>query len=231
VLVATIRALRHHGGALKEQYSDASVERVEKGFENLEKHIENIRKFNIEPVVAINSFISDSDAEVKLVIAKCAHLGVKAVVSEGWEHGGEGTKNIAKAVVDVVENKATQFKPLYDWKSPMKEKIEIIAKEIYGADAVDFDKKALLNLKRIDRLGFNDFAVCIAKTQKSFSDDETKKGRPRGFTVNVREIEIAAGARFVIPILGAMMRMPGLPSVPASTKMEIDNNGVISGLS
>lgn len=231
VLVATIRALRHHGGAVREQYNDASVERVEKGFENLEKHIENIRKFNIEPVVAINSFISDSDAEVNLVIDKCTHLGVQAVVSEGWEHGGEGTKQLANAVVDVVDNKATQFKPLYDWKSPMKEKIETIAKEIYGADAVNFDKKALLNLRRIDRLGFNDFAVCMAKTQKSFSDDETKKGRPRGFTVDVREIEIAAGARFVIPILGKMMRMPGLPSVPASTNMSIDKNGVISGLS
>jgi formate--tetrahydrofolate ligase len=231
VLVATIRALRHHGGAVKEQYNDANIERVEKGFENLEKHIENIRKFNIEPVVAINSFISDSDAEVKLVIEKCAHLGVKAVISEGWALGGEGTKDIAKAVVDIVENKATQFKPLYDWKSPIKEKIETIAKEIYGAKAVDFDKKALLNLKRIDRLGFNDFAVCMAKTQKSFSDNETKKGRPRGFTVNVREIEIAAGARFVIPILGEMMRMPGLPSVPASANMSIDKNGVISGLS
>jgi formate--tetrahydrofolate ligase len=231
VLVATIRALRHHGGAEKEEYNTPNLERVKKGFENLEKHIENIRKFNIEPVVAINSFVSDSIEEVNLIIESCKSLNVHAVVSEGWANGGEGTKNLAKAVVDIVENKATQFKPLYDWNSPMREKIETIAKEIYGADGVDFDKKALLNLRRIDRLGFNNFAVCMAKTQKSFSDDETKKGRPTGFRVNVREIEIAAGARFVIPILGKMMRMPGLPPIPASTNMRIDNNGVISGLS
>ena len=231
VLVATIRALRHHGGAKKDEYNTPSLERVTAGFANLEKHIENIRKFNIEPVVAINSFISDSDDEVQFIKDACAKLGVEAVVSEGWAKGGEGTQELARAVVDVVENKATQFKPIYDWKSPMKEKIETIAKEIYGADGVVFDKKAELNLRRIDRLGFNDFAVCMAKTQKSFSDVESQIGRPTGFKVTVREIEIAAGARFVIPILGKMMRMPGLPGVPASTNMTINNNGVISGLS
>ncbi|MGQ3678656.1 formate--tetrahydrofolate ligase [Tenacibaculum discolor] len=231
VLVATIRALRHHGGSPKEEYNTPSLKRVQNGFKNLEKHIENIRKFNIEPVVAINSFISDSDEEVQFVIDACKNLGVQAVVSEGWAKGGEGTKNLAKAVVDVVENKATQYKPLYDWKSPVKEKIEKIAKEIYGADAVTYDKKAELNLRRIDRLGFNDFAVCMAKTQKSFSDNDKLIGRPEGFTVNVREIEIAAGAQFIIPILGKMMRMPGLPATPASENMTIDNNGVISGLS
>ncbi|MDP2542651.1 formate--tetrahydrofolate ligase [Tenacibaculum discolor] len=231
VLVATIRALRHHGGSPKEEYNTPSLKRVQNGFKNLEKHIENIRKFNIEPVVAINSFISDSDEEVQFVINACKNLGVQAVVSEGWAKGGEGTKNLAKAVVDVVENKATQYKPLYDWKSPVKEKIEKIAKEIYGADAVTYDKKAELNLRRIDRLGFNDFAVCMAKTQKSFSDNDKLIGRPEGFTVNVREIEIAAGAQFIIPILGKMMRMPGLPATPASENMTIDNNGVISGLS
>ncbi|WP_028887167.1 formate--tetrahydrofolate ligase [Tenacibaculum ovolyticum] len=231
VLVATVRALRHHGGAKKEEYNAPSLERVQDGFKNLEKHIENIRKFNIEPVVAINSFISDSEEEVNFVIEACSKLGVEAVVSEGWAKGGEGTKKLAKAVVDVVENKATQFKPLYDWKSPVKDKIEIIAKEIYGATNVTYDKKAELNLRRIDRLGFNDFAVCMAKTQKSFSDNDKLIGRPKGFTVNVREIEIAAGAQFVIPILGKMMRMPGLPATPASENMSIDNNGVISGLS
>lgn len=231
VLVATIRALRHHGGAKKEEYNTPSLVKVQDGFKNLEKHIENIRKFNIEPVVAINSFISDSDEEVSFVIDACKKLGVEAVVSEGWAKGGEGTKNLAKAVVNVVENKATQFKPLYDWKSPVKDKIEKIAKEIYGADAVTYDKKAALNLRRIDRLGFNDFAVCMAKTQKSFSDDDKLIGRPEGFTINVREIEIAAGAQFVIPILGKMMRMPGLPATPASENMSIDSHGVISGLS
>ena len=231
VLVATIRALRHHGGSSKEEYNTPSIERVKKGFKNLEKHIENIRKFNIEPVVAINSFVSDSEEEVNYVIDTCDQIGVQAVVSEGWAKGGEGTKNLAKAVVNVVDNKATQYKPLYNWNSPVKEKIETIAKEIYGAVGVTYDKEAELNLRRIDRLGFNNFAICMAKTQKSFSDNESLIGKPEGFTVNVREIEIAAGAQFIIPILGKMMRMPGLPPVPASEGMSIDNNGKISGLS
>jgi len=231
VLVATIRALRHHGGVQKEDYNTPNLDAVKAGFTNLEKHIENIRKFNIEPVVAINSFITDSDEEVNFVKTKCDHLGVQAVLSEGWTKGGEGTKELAEAVVHIVENKATQFKPLYNWKSPVKEKIEIIAKEIYGADGVVYDKKAELNLRRIDRLGFNDFAICMAKTQKSFSDDDKLIGRPTGFKVTVREIEIAAGAQFIIPILGKMMRMPGLPATPASEGMSIDDNGVISGLS
>ncbi len=231
VLVVTVRALRHHGGAKPEEYNQPDLEKVSEGFKNLEKHIENIRKFNIEPVVAINSFISDADEEVNFVIEKCANLGVEAVLSEGWKNGGEGTIKLAKAVVNVVENKATQYKPLYDWKSPVKEKIEIIAKEIYGAKNVEYSKKAQLNLRRINRLGFNDFAICMAKTQKSFSDNASLIGRPEGFTVTVREIEIAAGAQFVIPILGKMMRMPGLPTIPASENMTIDNNGVISGLS
>ena len=231
VLVATIRALRHHGGAMPEEYNIANLEFVSKGFVNLEKHIENIRKFNIEPVVAINSFLSDTREEVNLVVDRCVELGVKAVVSDGWANGGDGSKDLARAVIDIVENKATQFKPLYNWNAPMVEKIETIAREIYGADGVDYDKKAKLNLKRIERLGFNDFAVCMAKTQKSFSDIASLIGRPTGFRITVREIAIASGARFVIPILGKMMRMPGLPSVPASTKMTIDKDGKISGLS
>ena len=231
VLVATVRALRHHGGSPKEEYNTPNLTRVEKGFENLEKHIENIRKFNIEPVVAINAFVNDSNDEIQFVIYACNSLGVQAVLSKGWEKGGDGTQKLAKAVVDVVENKATQFKPLYDWKSPVKEKIETIAKEIYGADGVDYDKKAELNLRRIDRLGFSDFAICMAKTQKSFSDNEKLIGRPTDFRITVREIEIAAGAQFIIPILGKMMRMPGLPAKPASENMSIDKNGVISGLS
>jgi formate--tetrahydrofolate ligase len=231
VLVATIRALRHHGGVKKEEYNVQNLEAVKEGFKNLEKHIENIRKYNIEPVVAVNSFLSDTSEEVNFVIEKCSSLGVHAVLSEGWSKGGEGTKDLAKAVVDIIENKATQYKPLYDWKSPVTEKIEIIAKEIYGASAVEYSKKAQLNLRRINRLGFNDFAICMAKTQKSFSDNEQLIGRPEGFTVTVREIEIAAGAQFIIPILGKMMRMPGLPAIPASEGMTINKDGVISGLS
>ena len=231
VLVATIRALRHHGGVKKENYNVQNLEAVKEGFKNLEKHIENIRKYNIEPVVSVNSFLSDTSEEVNFVIEKCSSLGVHAVLSEGWSKGGEGTKELAKAVVDIVENKATQYKPLYDWKSPVTEKIEIIAKEIYGASKVEYSKKAQLNLRRINRLGFNDFAICMAKTQKSFSDNEQLIGRPEGFTVTVREIEIAAGAQFIIPILGKMMRMPGLPAIPASEGMTIDKDGIISGLS
>lgn len=231
VLVATIRALRHHGGAKPDEYHISDISKVAEGFKNLEKHIENIRKFNIEPVVAINFFTTDSIEEVNFVIRKCASLGVEAVLSKGWEKGGEGMIDLAKAVVNVVEYKASQYKPLYNWKSPIKDKIEIIAKEMYGAVAVEYSKLAQLNLKRIDRLGFNDFAICMAKTQKSFSDNASLIGRPEGFTVTVREIEIAAGAQFVIPILGKMMRMPGLPAIPASENMTIDNNGVISGLS
>lgn len=231
VLVATIRALRHHGGATKDQYNDASVERVEKGFENLEKHIENMKKYGLNPVVAINSFFSDSDNEVQLVQERCANMGVKAVVSEGFTKGGEGTKNLAIAVVEEIENGSNEFKQLYHWKAPVKEKIEIIAKEIYGADGVKYSKKALIGLRKIENLGLDNVAVCMAKTQKSFSDNEKLTGRPTGFKVTVREFEFAAGAGFVIPILGNMMRMPGLPAVPASEGMTIDNNGKISGLS
>ena len=231
VLVATIRALRHHGGATREEYNTPNLIFVKQGFCNLEKHIENIRKFNIEPVVAINAFTSDSYEEVNYIIDKCNEMGVQAVVSDGWAKGGKGTKKLAKAVVKIVDKNKSDFKPLYNWKSPVTDKIETIAKEIYGAVRVDYDKKAKLNLNRIKRLGFEDFAVCMAKTQKSFSDNESLIGRPEDFVVTVREIEIAAGAKFIIPILGKMMRMPGLPGKPASEGMYIDDNGVISGLS
>ena len=231
VLVATIRALRHHGGATKEQYNDVSLERVGKGFENLKKHIENMKKFGLNPVVAINSFFSDSDDEVQLVQERCANIGVKAVVSEGFTKGGEGTKNLANTVVAEIENGSNEFKQLYDWKAPVKEKIEIIAKEIYGADGVEYSKKALIGLRKIQNLGLESVAICMAKTQKSFSDNDKLTGRPSGFNVTVREFEFAAGAGFVIPILGNMMRMPGLPAVPSSEGMTIDNNGKISGLS
>ena len=231
VLVATIKALRYHGGAKIADINNPDINLVEAGFCNLEKHIENIRKFELEPVVAINTYASDSYEEIDFVIRKCKSFGVQAVVSDNWAKGGEGTINLAEAVVKVVESNNSHFKPLYDWDMPIKEKIEIIAKEIYGADGVDFDKKAKLNLKRIDKLGFNDFAICMAKTQKSFTDNEFLRGRPENFVVTVREIAIAAGAKFIIPILGQMMRMPGLPPNPASENMTIDNDGVISGLS
>jgi formate--tetrahydrofolate ligase len=231
VLVATIRALRHHGGATKEAYNTASVERVEKGFENLEKHLENCRKFGLNPIVAINAFPSDTKQEVQLIQKKCKAMGIQAIVAEGWADGGEGMISLAKAVVEEVESDHNKFKGLYDWNLPVKEKIHKIATEIYGADDVVYSKKAELDLKRIGKLGLNHLPICMAKTQKSFSDNAKLLGRPTGFTVNVREFEYAAGAGFIIPILGKMMRMPGLPSVPSSEAMLIDSSGKISGLS
>jgi formate--tetrahydrofolate ligase len=231
VVVATIRALRHHGGAKKEEYNTASMERVTKGFGNLAKHIENCKKFGINPTIAINHFPTDSEEELNYVIAQCAELGVKAVVARGFAQGGDGMKDLAHAVVSEMETGNNSFKPLYDWSLPVKEKITRIAKEIYGADAVNFSKDAESDLKIIDKLGLAALPVCMAKTQKSFSDDESKVGRPTGFTVTVREFEFAVGAGFIIPILGDMMRMPGLPVIPASEGMDIDANGVVSGLS
>ncbi len=231
VLVATIRALRHHGGAKKEEYNTPAIDRVKTGFANLEKHIENCKTFGLNPVVAINAFPSDTAEEVELIQSMCKNIGVQAIVANGWALGGEGMTNLAEAVVSEIENGTNDFKQLYDWNLPVKEKIEIIAKKIYGADGVVFSTKALLDLRRIDKLDLNDLPICMAKTQKSFSDNQKLLGRPTGFTVEVREFEYAVGAGFIIPILGKMMRMPGLPSTPASENMSIDENGVISGLS
>lgn len=231
VLVATIRALRHHGGAKKEEYNTPSIDKVSEGFANLEKHIENCKAFGLNPVVAINAFPSDTEEEVKFIQGKCKALGVNAVVAKGWADGGEGMKDLAKAVVKVIDSGVNHFMPLYDWNSPVKEKIETIATKIYGAKEVVFSKQALIDLRRIDKLGLNDLPICMAKTQKSFSDNDKLLGRPTGFEVEVREFEYAVGAGFIIPILGKMMRMPGLPATPASEHMYIDDNGVISGLS
>lgn len=231
VLVATIRALRHHGGATRDQYNDASLERVSAGFENLQKHIENVKKFNLNPVVAINAFPTDSAEEVQFVIDSCAKMGVQAIVARGFADGGNGMTDLAEAVVKEIESGKNNFTQLYDWNLSIREKIEKIAKEIYGADGVDYSKKAITDLAQIELLGLDKLPVCMAKTQKSFSDNDNLLGRPTGFHINVREFEFAAGAGFVIPILGKMMRMPGLPAVPASEGMSIDNNGKISGLS
>ena len=232
VIVATIRALRHHGGATSKELNTASIEKIRKGFCNLEKHIENIKKFGINPVIAINHFVTDSEEEIHELVKLCANLNVIAVLSKGWLLGGNGTQDLAKAVVDEIEKTTTaNFKPLYDWNSSVIEKIETIAKEIYGAEGVDFSTKAEQDLKRIEKLGLSKLPICMAKTQKSFSDNESLIGRPTNFRINVREFEIAAGAGFLIPIIGNMMRMPGLPSIPASEGMDIDDNGVISGLS
>lgn len=231
VLVATIRALRHHGGAPAEEYNTPSVERVAAGFANLEKHMENIKKFGLNPVVAINAFPSDTNEEVQLVQSKCKAMGVQAIVARGWADGGSGMTELAEAVVKEIESGKNKFEPLYNWHISIKDKIETIAREIYGADGVDYSKQALTDLAKIDQLGLNEMPICMAKTQKSFSDNDKLIGRPTNFRITVREFEFAAGAGFVIPILGKMMRMPGLPAVPASEGMTIDNNGKISGLS
>lgn len=231
VLVATIRALRHHGGATKEQYDTPDLEKIKAGFENLEKHIENCKQFGLNPVVAINAFPTDSAKEVEWVQSACERIGVKAVVANGFAEGGDGMIDLAKTVVEEVESGRSNFHPLYDWHLPIKDKIEKIATEIYGANGVTYTKKALKQLKLLNQLKMDALPICMAKTQKSFSDDPSLLGRPKDFTVNVREFEFAAGAGFIIPILGVMMRMPGLPSVPASEGMIIDAEGVISGLS
>ena len=231
VVVATIRALRHHGGAPKEEYNTPSMERVQAGITNLEKHLENVQKFGLKPVVSVNHFGTDSQEEIDFVIARCAELGVKAVLAKGWADGGAGTEALARAVAEVVDSGEANFQQLYDWNQPISTKIETIAREIYGADGVEYEKKAMTDLKRIEQLGLEHLPVCMAKTQKSFSDDDKKLARPTGFTVTVREFEFASGAGFLIPILGKMMRMPGLPAVPASEGMDIDNNGTITGLS
>ena len=231
VLVATIRALRHHGGAKADEYNTPSVERVSTGFANLEKHIENLKKFGLNPVVAINAFPTDTNEEVHLVQDKCERLGVQAIVARGWAKGGDGMTDLAEAVVREIEGGKNKFLPLYDWNISIRDKIETIAREIYGADGVDYSKQALTDLIKIDQLGLNGLPICMAKTQKSFSDNDNLLARPTNFRITVREFEFAAGAGFVIPILGKMMRMPGLPAIPASEGMFIDKDGKISGLS
>ncbi|MBL7923436.1 MAG: formate--tetrahydrofolate ligase [Bacteroidia bacterium] len=231
VLVVTIRALRHHGGAKKAEYNTPNMTYLERGYENLARHIENCKKFGLTPVVAINSFFSDTDEEVDYVIRRCAEVDVTAVISRGWELGGEGTKELARAVVASIESGKNDYHPLYEMSMPIEDKIRRIAQEIYGADDVTYTSKARAQLKDYIELGYNHLPVCMAKTQMSFSDDEKKIGRPTGFKVNVREFELAAGAGFVVPILGQIMRMPGLPAVPASEGMDIDNEGNITGLS
>ncbi len=231
VLVATIRALRHHGGAKKEEYNIASTERVEKGFLNLKKHIENCQQFGIRPIVAINGFPSDSQEEIDLIKSLCQDMGIDAVEAYGWAQGGKGMTELAEAVVNYIDSGDADFKQLYDWEKSIEEKIEIICKNIYGASSVVYSKQARLDLRRIDKLGLSNLPVCMAKTQKSLSDNDRLYGAPLGFEVNIREFEYATGAGFVIPILGNMMRMPGLPSKPASEQMHIDDNGNISGLS
>lgn len=231
VIVATVRALRYHGGAKKDEFGVPNLPYVHNGFGNLQKHIENAKKFGFKPVVAINHFATDSQEEVDFIISECAKLGVKAILADEFVHGGEGMRELAAAVVESAESGENQFRRLYQMEDGIQQKIETIAREVYGATGVNFSQKAKAEMKMIRELGFDRLPVCMAKTQKSLSDDEKKIGRPTNFEITVREFEFAAGAGFIIPILGDMMRMPGLPAVPAAEGMTVDAEGNISGLS
>ncbi len=230
VLVATVRALRYHGGADLKKINVPNVTAVEKGLVNLDKHIENASLFGLSCVVAINKFTNDTDEEISLIIQRCEQLGRQAVVADVWGHGGQGGEDLAHAVVNAVHSESATFQPLYDWSSPVKQKIETVATKIYGARNVDYLPAASAALRRIKKLQLEHLPVCIAKTQKSLSDNPDLIGRPRDFEITVRQIEIAAGAGFLVPITGDIMRMPGLPSHPAAEKIDIDENGRISGL-
>ena len=230
VMVATVRALKYHGGAKLDQLKEPNLEALKKGVANLEKQVENMKKFNICPVVAINKFVTDTDEEIAFLAEKCKELDVPMEVAEVWAKGGEGAENLARLVAKVAEQCTCNMKPLYDWEWSVEKKIETIAKELYGAAAIDYTAEAKSDLKKVMDLGLDKLPVCIAKTQKSLSDNPKLLGRPKDFVVTVRQIEIASGAGFIIPITGSIMRMPGLPDIPAAAKIDIDNNGKITGL-
>lgn len=230
VLVATVRALKYHGGVDLGSLKEPDTEALKKGLSNLAKHVENIRAFAICAVVAINRFATDTAEEISIVKEFCSEIGIQAVVADVWGGGGEGALELAEKVSHVARNCRNKFKPMYDWNWDIPKKVETVARKIYGANAVDFTRKAKSDLKKIEQLGLGKLPVCIAKTQKSLSDNPELLGRPKDFVVTVREIEIAAGAGFVIPITGDIMRMPGLPATPAAENIDIDDEGNISGL-
>ena len=230
VLTATIRALKYHGGADLNDLTKPDTEALTRGLPNLEKHLENIRQFNVTPVIAINRFSSDSDEEIAIVRAKAEELGVRCALADLWAKGGEGAIELAEKVVEVAEQDVPVFDPMYDWNWDVEKKIETLATRMYGAEHVDYSPQAKMDLKKIKELGFDCMPICIAKTQKSLSDNPALLGRPKDFIITVREIEIAAGAGFLIPITGSIMRMPGLPAHPQSEKISIDNDGNIHGL-
>ncbi|HBF88747.1 MAG TPA: formate--tetrahydrofolate ligase [Bacteroidales bacterium] len=230
VLVATIRALKYHGGAKLKELKEPNVEALKKGLENLDKHIENLQMFNFKPTVAINKFITDSAEEVAVLKEHCEKIGIKVALVESWEFGGKGAVELANMVVESTEGCETCFKPLYKFESEIEDKINTIATKMYGAKNVEYSSEAKAKINKIKELGLGNLPICIAKTQKSLSDDQNKKGRPRDFTVKIREVELSSGAGFIVPIAGAIMRMPGLPEVPAAEMIDIDNDGNISGL-
>ncbi len=230
VLVVTCRALKMHGGVKKKDFEIPDAAAVEAGLPNMEKHIENIGKFGLPAVVCVNKFPHDTEEELEVVIRHCKDLGIPAVVGDGFTGGGKGMEELASVVMENARDGSADFKPLYDWNQSVEDKIETVAREIYGAEYIDFTSLAKKDLRTIKKLGYEKLPVCIAKTQKSLSDNPTLLGRPKDFVVTVREIEISAGAGFLVPITGNIMRMPGLPKVPAATKMDIDDEGNITGL-
>lgn len=230
VIVATIRALKMHGGVAKTELSKENLEAIEKGFENLKVHIENIRKFGVESVVAVNKFLTDTDAEISLLKKLCNDFGAKAVLSEGYEKGGDGTKELAETVCEIANSGKSDFKPLYELEQPLAEKIKILAKEIYRADHVEFDSSALKKLKSFEEAGYGNLPVCMAKTQNSISHDKSVFGAPRDYVFPVRDVQLYSGAGFVVAFAGEIVPMPGLPKLPAAMNIDVDDDGVISGL-
>ena len=231
VLVATIRALKMHGGVEKDDLKKENLDALKKGIPNLERHIKNIKKFGLDLVVAINYFITDTDKEVQLIKEECAKLGAKVSLCKHWSEGGEGTKELANQVVDICKkNNKKNFKYLYDDEKSIVEKIETIAKEIYGASGIEIDEAAKNQIKTIESQGFKKFPICIAKTQYSFSTDPKLKGAPSGHVLQIREVKLSSGAQFVVAICGSIMTMPGLPKVPAANSIKLNEKGETEGL-
>ena len=230
VLVATVRALKYNGGVPKAELAEENLDALARGICNLEKHIENLQKFGVPIVVTLNSFVTDTQAEYEYIKNFCEERGCEYALSEVWEKGGEGGLALAEKVWNTLENKESDFHVLYPDEMPLKEKIETIAREIYGADGVNFEPAAAKMLDKLTDLGFGNLPVCMAKTQYSLSDDQTKLGRPEGFTISVRDVFVNAGAGFVVALTGAIMTMPGLPKKPAAFGIDVDNDGVITGL-
>ena len=230
VIVATVCALKMHGGVPKTELTTPNVEAVKKGIVNLEKHIENVKKFGVPVVVAINIFAQDTEEELEAIREHCAKHGVNVALSDVFARGGEGGIELAKEVIALADSGKSDFKPLYDLDLPLKAKIETIAKEIYGADGVNYTKEANKALKEFEDLGYGNLPICMAKTQYSFSDDPALLGRPSGFNITIRNCRISAGAGFIVVLTGDVMTMPGLPKVPAAEKIDVSDDGVISGL-
>ena len=230
VLVATIRALKYNGGVAKADLNNENLEALKAGIVNLEKHIENLQLYGVPVVVTLNAFVSDTEAEMAFVKEFCESRGCEFALAKVWEKGGEGGIELAEAVLATLENKESNFKPIYEDDMSLKDKIKTVATKIYGADNVTYNPAALKMLTKIEEMGYGHFPVCMAKTQYSLSDDQTKLGRPTGFDINIREVYVSAGAGFVVVITGAIMTMPGLPKKPAAVGIDVNEDGVITGL-